>query len=48
MMVINMNEEHKIERSKKKEKKVIIDEDDILTKSYKASDIDFYASKYIR
>lgn len=48
MMVINMNEEHKIERSKKKEKKVIIDEEDILTKSYKASDIDFYASKYIR
>ena len=48
MMIIKMNEEHKLERSKKKEKKVIIDEEDILTKSYKASDIDFYSSKYIR
>ncbi len=47
MILINMNEESKIERkNKKKEEIVTIDEEDILTKSYKASNIDFYARKY--
>ena len=42
-----MNEESKVERkTKKKEKSVTVDEEDILTKSYKASNIDFYARKY--
>lgn len=47
MILINMNEESKVERkTKKKEKSVTVDEEDILTKSYKASNIDFYARKY--
>ena len=48
MELINMNEKSKIERdkSKTKEQKVIKDEEDILTKSYKASNIDFHARKY--
>lgn len=46
--LIKMNEKSKIERYKKKikEEKIIKDEEDILTKSYKASNIDFYARKY--
>ena len=47
MILINMNEESKVERkTKKKEKSVTVDEEDILTKSYNASNIDFYARKY--
>ena len=48
MELINMNEKSKIERdkSKTKEQKVTKDEEDILTKSYKASNIDFHARKY--
>ena len=47
MILINMNEDSKVERKNKKvEKSVTIDEEDILTKSYKASNIDFYARKY--
>ena len=43
-----MNEKSKIERdkSKTKEQKVTKDEEDILTKSYKAINIDFHARKY--
>lgn len=46
--LIKMNKKSKIERYKKKikEEKIIKDEEDILTKSYKASNIDFYARKY--
>lgn len=46
--LINMNEKSKIERDKNKikEQKAIKVEEDILTKSYKASNIDFYARKY--
>ena len=46
--LIKMNEDSKIERNKKKikEQKVIKIEEDILTKSYKASNIDFHARKY--
>ena len=48
MELINMNEKSKIERDKNKikEQKSIKDEEDILTKSYKASNIDFHARKY--
>lgn len=48
MELINMNEKSKVERdkSKTKKQKVIKDEEDILTKSYKASNIDFHARKY--
>nr|WP_317333451.1 hypothetical protein [uncultured Romboutsia sp.] len=48
MELIKMNEKSKLERDKNKikEEKFIKDEEDILTKSYKASNIDFHARKY--
>lgn len=47
MILINMNEKSKIERKNKiVENSITIDEEDILTKSYKASNLDFYARKY--
>lgn len=50
MELININEKSKKNRAKKnfKEKIDVKDEEHILTKSYKNSDIDFYAKKYIR
>ena len=44
--LFNLKLNYERDKSKTKEQKVIKDEEDILTKSYKASNIDFHARKY--